>query len=96
MLVTWFTIKADSTPYKSKNINDIYNEARNEDHIVCAIALRWACGKFTAAQNDNEGRCDVHTHTCIRYYLFSIIPNLSLLRIILVSLFVDALSDRCS
>lgn len=45
--VTWFTIKAGSTRYKSKNINDIYNEARR-DRIVCAIALRWTCGKFTA------------------------------------------------
>jgi hypothetical protein len=50
------------------------------------------------ARRDNERVVrDTRVYTRIRYYLFAIIPDLSLLRIILVSLFVDAVArtDKC-
>jgi len=43
-----------------------------------------------SGENDNEGREDSHSIYTNRYYLSSIIPNLSLLRIIQGLLFVDA------
>jgi len=60
------------------------------------LEARRCSGKFTVARRDNE-RVVRDTRVYVRYYLFAIIPDLSLLRIILVSLFVDAVArtDKC-